>query len=63
MSQFEGFTKEYQKWLDIEIKSVEAAILMGNVDYLEHKLLVGKRQGLYMALERHHEMLSYMENK
>lgn len=58
---FLGLCKKYHEDLQDEIKSVEHAILKGVADIMEYKQLVGKRHGLYMALERHQELLSYTE--
>ncbi len=62
MSVFEGFNQRYQQELQQEIQVIEVAIFSGNfTDFSEYKRLVGKRQGLVQALERHKELLSLMD--
>ena len=58
---FAGLCNKYHEEIQDEIKSVEHAILKGVADFTEYRQLVGKRHGLYLALERHKELLSYME--
>ena len=63
MSNFDGFNQHYQEELIESIKSIETAILSGRmVDFPEYRNLVGKRQGLLQALERHKELISHMDN-
>jgi len=63
MSNFDGFNQHYQNELTEEIKSLEMAILSGRVtDFPEYRNLVGKRQGMVQALERHKELISLMDN-
>lgn len=62
MSQFDGFNKRYHDELAEEIRVMDATILRGNVnDFAEYKRLVGKRDGLNVALTRHKELLTLME--
>lgn len=63
MSNFDGFNQHYQNELAEEIRSLEMAILSGRAnDFPEYRNLVGKRQGMLQALERHKELISLMDN-
>ncbi len=61
MSDFQGFNEHYHKELQEEIASLETVLFKGNIDYEEYKRIVGKRQGLLYALERHKELITLME--
>lgn len=63
MIAFEGFNQHYQIELAEAIEAIEMAILNGRaIDFPEYRHLVGKRQGLLQALERHKELISHMDN-
>jgi|JI10StandDraft_1071094.scaffolds.fasta_scaffold05142_17 hypothetical protein len=62
MSEFAGFNNRYQAELVEQIQVMDQTILRGNVgDFAEYKRLVGRRDGLMYALERHKELITLME--
>jgi hypothetical protein len=61
---FSGLNKQFHKELEEEIKALDKTILNGNLSaYDEYKRLVGKRNGLMYALERHKELITLLEQR
>ena len=59
---FDGFNERYQKELQENLQSIDAALLSGrSADYAEYKFLVGKRLGILQSLQRHQELLTLMK--
>jgi len=64
MSVFQGINDRFQKDLQAEIDAADKTMILGNFASMEeYKRIVGKRQGLLFALERHKHLISLMESK